>query len=334
MSANLKTEILSLNELRSLETAFEYLKSGELVAIPTETVYGLAADASQPDAVSKIFAAKGRPADHPLIVHIDGVDKLSKWAAAIPKCVEALAGAFWPGPLTLILPKAEHVSPIVTGGQNTVGLRVPNQADVLALLARLDTGLAAPSANPYKRISPTTAEQVMFGLNNKIAAILDGGPCEVGLESTIVDVTGQTPTILRAGPITKSQIEAVLGYPIHMPQTHNMAVPGNVKAHYQPSKPVKLMQSKHLFEQLTAHSTLYQSDIAVLYYSDFLTNELDNTSAMQMKLSSDKARYAQNLYYALHQLDGAEIKHIWIELPPFDEQWQDVHDRLSRSAAS
>ncbi|MBD1584461.1 L-threonylcarbamoyladenylate synthase [Pseudoalteromonas sp. S16_S37] len=334
MSADLQTKILSTNDPQSLAAAYEHLLSGELVAIPTETVYGLAADASQPDAVSKIFAAKGRPADHPLIVHVESVDKLSHWASKVPKSAQLLAEAFWPGPLTVILPKAAHVSYVVTGGQDTVGLRVPNQPDVLALLARLNTGLAAPSANPYKRISPTTAEQVMFGLNKKIAAVLDGGPCEVGLESTILDLTGDVPTILRTGPITKSQIEAVLGCDVQLPKSHNVAVPGNVKAHYQPTKPVKLLASNSLLEQLTAHSTLSQNDIAVLYYSETLTASLDETSAVQMKLSADKAGYAQNLYYALYQLDNADIKHIWIELPPEQEQWLDVLDRLSRAAAN
>ncbi|BBN83728.1 threonylcarbamoyl-AMP synthase [Pseudoalteromonas sp. A25] len=334
MSADLETKILSTNDPQSLETAYEYLKSGQLVAIPTETVYGLAADASQPEAVSQIFAAKGRPADHPLIVHVDSVEKLKDWACEVPNSAKVLAEAFWPGPLTVILQKAEHVSYVVTGGQDTVGLRVPNQAAVRTLLARLNTGLAAPSANPYKRISPTTAEQVMFGLNKKIAAVLDGGPCDVGLESTILDLTSDTPIILRSGPITKSQIEAVLGCEVKLPTSHNVAVPGNVKAHYQPTKPVKLMTSNSLLEQLSSHSTLSQNDIAVLYYSDTLTNSLDETSALQMKLSSDKAAYAQNLYYALYQLDNADIKHIWIELPPDKEQWLDVLDRLSRAAAS
>ncbi|OHU90209.1 MULTISPECIES: L-threonylcarbamoyladenylate synthase [Pseudoalteromonas] len=327
------TEVLAIDDEHSLDKALEALRLGELVAIPTETVYGLAADANQPQAVSKIFAAKGRPADHPLIVHVDSVEKVGRWAAYVPECVAKLADAFWPGPLTLILPKAEHVSTVVTGGHNTVGIRVPNQAGVLKLLNRLDSGLAAPSANPYKRISPTTAEQVMYGMDGKIAAVLDGGPCEVGLESTILDISTQEPRILRAGPVTKSQIEAVLGCEVSVPQSHNVAVPGNVKAHYQPSKPVQLLCGEVLASTLAEVSPSAQNDIAVLYYSQQLQTALEGNEAVTMKLSANKAHYAQNLYYALHQLDQADVTQIWVELPPNDETWLDVHDRLSRSAA-
>ncbi|CAM4239077.1 L-threonylcarbamoyladenylate synthase [Pseudoalteromonas byunsanensis] len=327
------TEVLAIDDEQSLDKALAVLRSGELVAIPTETVYGLAADANQPDAVRKIFAAKGRPADHPLIVHVDSVDKVERWVAQVPECVAKLADAFWPGPLTLILPKANHVSTVVTGGHSTVGIRVPNQSGVLKLLSMLDSGLAAPSANPYKRISPTNAEQVMYGMDGKIAAVLDGGPCEVGLESTILDVSTDVPRILRAGPITKSQIETVLGCEVHIPQSHNVAVPGNVKAHYQPSKPVQLLSSELLATTLTGLSRSAQNDIAVLYYSEPLQMALEGSAAVKMKLSSDKQLYGQNLYYALHQLDQADVSQIWVELPPTDELWLDVHDRLSRSSA-
>ncbi|WP_105169959.1 L-threonylcarbamoyladenylate synthase [Pseudoalteromonas sp. T1lg23B] len=327
------TEVLAIDDEHSLDKALAALRLGDLVAIPTETVYGLAADANQPDAVRKIFAAKGRPADHPLIVHVDSVDKVDRWAAQVPECVAKLADAFWPGPLTLILPKAEHVSSVVTGGHSTVGIRVPNQAGVLKLLSMLDSGLAAPSANPYKRISPTNAEQVMYGMDGKIAAVLDGGPCEVGLESTILDVSTEVPRILRTGPITKSQIEAVLGCEVHIPQSHNVAVPGNVKAHYQPSKPVQLLSGELLATTLTELPRSAQNDIAVLYYSEQLQDAIVGNQAVKMKLSSDKQLYGQNLYYALHQLDQADVSQIWVELPPTDEPWLDVHDRLSRSSA-
>ncbi|MFC3031575.1 L-threonylcarbamoyladenylate synthase [Pseudoalteromonas fenneropenaei] len=311
-----------------LNQAAELLQQGELVAVPTETVYGLAADARQPEAVAKIFHAKGRPADHPLIVHIADVAELSEWTTTVPAYAHTLAAAFWPGPLTFILPKAPHVSDIVTGGHPSVGVRCPSHPLMLALLKQLGTGLAAPSANPYKKISPTTAEQVLYGLNGKISAVLDGGACEVGLESTIVDLTTDTPRILRAGPITRQQLEAVLGCTVEQPKQHSEAVSGNVKAHYQPNTPLLVLPQAELLAKL--HTA--NEKTAVMYYSEQVALQVQGQTLLTLKLAADKARYAQSLYYALHQLDQSEANEIWLEQPPSDDAWSDVQDRLARAA--
>ena len=195
----------------AVERAAMLLRAGKLVAIPTETVYGLGADALDGEAVAGIFAAKGRPADHPLIVHLPDAEHLPHWAASIPKEAVALARAFWPGPLTLILRRAPDVPDVVTGGQDTVGLRVPDHPVALAVLRAFDSGIAAPSANRFGRISPTTAAHVHEELGDRVAMILDGGPCAVGIESTILDLSRDRPAILRPGAISAEQIAAVIG---------------------------------------------------------------------------------------------------------------------------
>ena len=189
-----------------LSTAVNLLRAGEVVGLPFETVYGLAADATNPDALRAIFRAKGRPADHPLIVHLAATEQLSDWVTEVPEVVWRLASAFWPGPLTLVLPAARTVSPLVTGGQTTVALRVPAHPVPQAVLRQFGRGLAAPSANPFGQISPTTAAHVRRHLAGKIAAVVDGGPCLVGIESTIVDLSREHPRILRPGAITTDML--------------------------------------------------------------------------------------------------------------------------------
>jgi L-threonylcarbamoyladenylate synthase len=221
--------------------AAKLLQSGRLVAIPTETVYGLAADANNPIAVAKIFAAKGRPNNHPLIVHIADVSQLSRWAAEIPAVALQLAEAFWPGPLTMILRKQAHVTEAVTGGHDTIGLRVPSHPVALQLLAAFQDGkggLAAPSANRFGAVSPTTAAHVHHELAGSIDYILDGGACEVGVESTIIDlsnvVRGQPATLLRPGGITREQLQQVVGI-LAAPTAHSPVVPGSLQSHYAPT---------------------------------------------------------------------------------------------------
>ena len=328
------TQHLMAQHAQSIKTAAELLTQGELVAVATETVYGLAADARQPEAVKKIFAAKGRPADHPLIVHVENAAEVTKWTESLPDYFNALATAFWPGPLTIVAKKAAHVSSIVTGGHDTVGIRVPNHPAMQALLAQVKTGLAAPSANPYKKISPTTAEQVLFGLDSKIAAVLDGGPCEVGLESTILDISGESPRILRAGPITKQQLESVLAVEVAEPAEHSVAVPGNVKAHYQPNKKLTLVDSPQLIDTLRAGVA---ANTGILFYSQAVASTIAATQPpghlIDLKLAQHKPAYAQGLYYGLHQLDQSNAVEILLEAPPKTPEWRDVNDRLMRAAA-
>ena len=219
--------------------ATRLLGEGECVALPTETVYGLAADASQAETVAKIFSAKQRPSDHPLIVHLASVEQLTDWAIDVPDLAYRLADAFWPGPLTLLMKKAPQVPPAVTGGRDTIAVRIPRHPLFLEVLPQTGLGLAAPSANQYKQLSPTTADQVIKGMDGRIPAVLDGGPCEEGLESTILDLTSDTPAILRPGPVGRDALTHVIGSDVQLPRSHQVAVPGNVAAHYQPVTPLR-----------------------------------------------------------------------------------------------
>lgn len=320
-----KTVKLDAYGQAALQRAAGLLSKGELVAVPTETVYGLAADARQEEAVKKIFVAKKRPETHPLIVHIGSVDQLDQWAQNIPEAAYKLAHAFWPGPLTLLLQKADQVSLVVTGGLNTIAIRVPSHPVMQQLLQLTQTGLAAPSANAHKKISPTTAQHVLKDLDGKIAAVVDGGPCVFGLESTIVDVTTSQPKILRHGPITQKELEAVLGMPVLVPQKHTVAVAGNMQDHYQPTKPVVLVPADQLQKYLEKHE---QESLGVIYYTA-PTELLD--LCVTVPMSSDKKEYAHNLYKALHSLDEQPIDIIIVQLPPATSEWADVHDRLQKA---
>jgi len=277
------------------------LQQGKLVAVPTETVYGLAANAADEKAVQGIYQAKGRPSNHPLIVHVGSADQLTRWARDLPAAAQQLAATFWPGPLTLLLHKHPDVNPVVTGGLDTIGLRMPNHPVLLALLKIAGLGVAAPSANRYKKLSPTTAEQVLATMQGRIDAVLDGGPCEVGIESTILDLTTEHPRILRPGPITAEQISAVLQQPVSTPTQHQEAVPGNVDVHYQPGKPLWLMTTAQLQQQLPTRS----SQVAMVFHNEALRS---HQQPQDVQLSSDKAAFAQNLYHTLYRLDPADIE--------------------------
>lgn len=315
-----------LSALTDTQLAADLLRAGELVAVPTETVYGLAADATNPDAVAKIFAAKGRPANHPLIVHIGSFEQLTDWVASVPPQALLLAKAFWPGPLTLLLPKAASVSPVVTGGKDSIGIRMPGHPVLLTLLRETGLAVAAPSANPYKKLSPTSALQVMAGLDGRIAAVLDGGDCSVGLESTIVDLTSEHPQVLRAGPISAAELEAVLGIEVSVPKHHNVAVPGNVKAHYQPGKPLKIFNKS----DLTAALKQSTDTVVCLYQSaEFAALQLPHSR----QLPQDKASYARLLYRSLFEADALPGQQIYLEQPPQTPEWDDVNDRLRRACS-
>lgn len=303
------------------------LQQGKLVAVPTETVYGLAADATNPTAVSAIFQAKGRPADHPLIVHLHDKAALSNWAKAIPPVAWQLVDAFWPGPLTLLLAKADHVSPVITGGLPSIGLRMPAHPALLQVLQQYQLAVAAPSANRYKKLSPTSAEQVLAGLDGRIDAVLDGGVCRHGVESTIVDLTAEQVQIVRSGPITASQLAAVLGQPVLQPEQHQVKVAGNVAAHYQPDTPLLCLNTQQLQEQLALNSP----DVAVLHYTP-LPEKPANIVSLPMPQQADA--YASCLYRTLYNADKLGVSAIWCELPPQGEDWLAVLDRLSRAAYS
>ncbi|MEC5397988.1 L-threonylcarbamoyladenylate synthase [Uliginosibacterium sp. H1] len=298
------------------------LRAGELVALPTETVYGLGADAGNPAAVAKIFAAKNRPADHPLIVHLADAEALTQWAREIPKEAIALARAFWPGPLTLILKKEEDVPPEVTGGQDTVGLRVPDHPVALALLRAFGGGVAAPSANRFGRISPTTARHVFDELGESVALVLDGGACQVGIESTILDLSRGEPVILRPGMIGVDAIAAVIGRRPRMPQRQEDAprVSGALAAHYAPSTPMKMVDALALLSAPAEAAVLAREAMRPRHFTGRWINA-----------PQDAAGFAHDLYANLRALDAAAAGSILVESLPEDGDWDALRDRLGRA---
>ncbi len=298
----------------AIDDAVDALRAGKLVAIPTETVYGLGADASNPAAVAKIFAAKGRPTGHPLIVHLADPVQLQHWAATITPAAHALATTFWPGPLTLIVHRADHVLDAVTGGRTTVGLRVPSHPLTHELLTRFGGGVAAPSANRFGRLSPTTAEAVIEDLGEAVAIVLDGGPCSVGIESTIVDTTTDPPQVLRAGGITRAQIEEILGAPTESASGPSRA-PGMLASHYAPRARVDLVESR----------VAGLAEVARLHTEGRRAELLDG--------GSDLVAAARGLYAAMRAADhrGADV--IIAVLPPPGGLGDAIRDRLKKAAA-
>lgn len=292
-----------------LERALAALARGGLVAIPTETVYGLAADASNEAAVRRIFAVKGRPADHPLIVHVAGAEHLAAWAAEVPPSAQVLADACWPGPLTVLVPRAEHVLDVVTGGRPTVGIRVPAHPLTLELLRRFGGGLAAPSANRFGRVSPTTAEHVRRDLGDDVDVILDGGACPVGVESTIVDCTVDPPQILRPGGIPTEQIDALL-QGVGTPSGPSRA-PGMLASHYAPRCAVVLAESPARAAAIAAA----------------------DPGARVIGVGVDPVEYAQHLYDWLRRADDDGCELVVAVLPPAAGLGHAIRDRLVKASA-
>ena len=312
---------------QSIEQAAALLRQGKLVAIPTETVYGLGADAANPEAVAKIFAAKGRPADHPLIVHLAYALQIKDWAIDIPEAAWQLASEFWPGPLTMVLRKKASVPLAVTGGQDTVALRVPNNPVALWLLRVFGGGIAAPSANRFGRISPTLAQHVADELGDAVDCILDGGPCSVGLESTIIDLTDSQPTILRPGRITRSQLEEVLQAPVSLKSQHKIRAPGMLAAHYAPGTPAYLCEAGRLLNEFDDQCA-QGKQVGVLAFSP----ELSELPCEHLLHLPDKAEeYEAALYSALRKLDSFGLDSILVEQPPALEEWAAVNDRLGKA---
>ncbi len=316
--------------ISDLSHALALLRAGELVGIPTETVYGLAADASQPTAVAKIFAAKGRPNDHPVIVHIAGIEQLSDWAQNIPATAYQLAEAFWPGPLTLILERQAHVSDSVTGGQNTVGLRAPAHPITHELLTQFGGGLAAPSANQFGHVSPTTAEHVRHEFtSDQVSLILDGGACHVGVESTIVSLVGGVAKLLRPGGISRAAIETVLGTPIphHTDQASaQQRVSGLLDSHYAPRTPLRLGSMASLL-QIAAKEHAAGQKVVLL-----VQEENADLSYPQQKMPNNPTVYAQEIYATLRKLDQEQYDVLLLEIPPQGAEWLAIHDRINRAA--
>jgi len=311
----------------TIPQATSILRAGGLVAMPTETVYGLAADATNPQAIARIFSAKGRPTDHPLIVHLATLAQLKDWANDIPTSAYKLAAAFWPGPLTMILKKQPSVLPAITGGQETVGIRIPSHPVAQALLQAFGGGLAAPSANRFTHLSPTTAAAVKEELGDKVDLILDGGDCEIGLESTIIDLSSAPAVILRPGMISQAEIETILGCPVitrRQDVPSEVRVPGMHHLHYAPTTPVRIVRT----EELTANLAMAKLPIAVLSYSKIT---VASEAMHHVCLANNAKQYAHDLYHVLRKLDHLECLEIIIEAVPNAPEWEAVRDRLSKA---
>ena len=305
------------------------LAAGEVVAFPTETVYGLGADATNPAAVKRIFALKGRPSDHPLIVHFADPARLTEWATFVPSPARDLARRFWPGPLTIILRKSSRVPPEVTGGQETVGLRCPSHPVARTLLeefARVGSGLvAAPSANRFGHVSPTSAAHVRAEFGDTVP-VVEGGECEVGLESTIVDLSREHPVLLRPGGIARADIAATLGGHLLDRDAGAPRASGTLAAHYAPQTPLRLLEAA-AFEAALAKGA---GDVAAMGVGRSAPR---HAIALWIPGAIDPSRYAHDLYANLRALDASGARTIVVEAPPRTPPWEAVNDRLARAAA-
>jgi L-threonylcarbamoyladenylate synthase len=331
--------ILSANEA-TIAQAAHALHDGQLVGLPTETVYGLAANACDDAAVAKIFLAKGRPSDHPLIVHVAGVEQVPLFAAQVPDFAQKLMQAFWPGPLTLILPRLSGVAAASAGGQDSIGLRCPShpvaQAMLKAALALGVSGVSAPSANRFGRVSPTTAAHVQSELGPDLL-ILDGGDCEVGIESTIIDCTRGVPVLLRPGHVTRVQIEAACGCPVldkDAPQAVlGQPAPrasGTLESHYAPRAKVRLMSAADIADKLQALGP--HANNLGLWSAERPAGGAGAGVLWRVQPHS-AAQAAHDLFGVLRDLDARGVQQIWVESPPDLPEWEGVRDRLQRAAA-
>lgn len=306
--------------------AGEYLRQGEVVAIPTETVYGLAANALNPAAVANIFEAKNRPTFDPLILHVPSLAAASDYVTEISETAKLLADAFWPGPLTLLLPKKTLIPDLVTAGLPTVAVRVPAHPLTLALLNALDFPLAAPSANPFGYISPTTPQHVAAQLGSRVPYILDGGPCQIGIESTIISLEGNRPTVLRLGGLSVEAIEAVIGPVVStLHSSSNPLAPGMLNSHYAPGKPL------YLIDEPGIQGVLPEPDVAYLLFAR-RKGQAAAPNRFFLSESGDFKEAAQRLFGTLRQLDAGPWREIRAELLPERDLGRAINDRLRRAA--
>ncbi|MBC7291386.1 MAG: threonylcarbamoyl-AMP synthase [Actinotalea sp.] len=331
--------------------AAEALRGGDLVAFPTETVYGLGADAANPAAVAKVFAAKGRPADHPLIVHLASADQLDDWAVDVPDAARRLADRFWPGPLTLILRRHPRVPTAVTGGQDTIGLRVPRHPVAHALLEAFGGGVAAPSANRFGRVSPTTRARVVAELGDVVGTVLEGGDCEVGLESTIVDLSGDRPRLLRPGGIGAAELAEVLHAAPTRAGTGAPRTPGRLPSHYAPTTPVRVVDGEALDAAVAAVSAAGRRCVALRLAvaqaegspadraptraappaDGSAADDAPDGLAAVLTLPAEAGAYGRALYGRLAEVDRLDGDVALVQRPPARPGWEAVHDRLGRA---
>jgi L-threonylcarbamoyladenylate synthase len=328
--------------------AREQLQAGQLVALPTETVYGLAANAWNANAVTAIFAAKGRPAINPIIVHVSSLEMARQCVAAWPPAAEMLARAFWPGPLTLVLPKSTAIPPVVTAGGNTVGVRFPSHPVIQAVIQACGFPLAAPSANPSNQVSPTTATHVLETLGDKLPLILDGGPCQVGIESTVIDLTSTPPRLLRPGMIPASALLSVLGKigldsgqhapapaaTTASPTGNALRSPGMMKKHYSPKAHLLILAWRTPAEFLKQLQQLAPAIPPAQTHVLCHTQIPEQTRCGRVvMLAREPGAFARSLYAQLHESDNTGARLIVVEAPPPGDAWQAIADRLNRAAA-
>ncbi len=331
---------------QSIQLAVSKLKAGLLVAFPTETVYGLGADASSAAALERLYAVKGRPTSHPVIVHIATVEQLTDWAKEIPPQAYQLAERFWPGPMTLILPKADHVLSQVTGGQDSVGIRIPSHPVALKLLKAFAGGLAAPSANRFGRLSPTSAQAVEAEFadspdsSDEVAMVLDGGPCDVGIESTIISLLSSQAKILRPGMIDAASVAEVVGAEAFSSGSSVSAgetrVPGALPSHYAPQTKLTVASSEQLIELVLELNAMERS-AAVFAFDSTVAKLRPNLSGLafdSLVVAPDQVdQYARALYEQLRRFDKLKLDRIFVEAVPDGSPWDGVRDRLARASA-
>jgi L-threonylcarbamoyladenylate synthase len=313
-----------------IDRAVIALREGEVIAFPTETVYGLGADAQNAEAVRRVFELKGRPPTHPLIVHIDHPRTLERWALSIPPQAHELAEHFWPGPLTLVLRRAPAVDPAITGGQETIAVRVPGHPVAQQLLRAFGSGIAAPSANRYGHVSPTRTEHVREEFGDDVRIVLDGGDCKLGLESTIVSCVDEVPRVLRPGSITLTQLRVVVPNVQGGADAASPRVPGNDAKHYAPRTPLSIVTSKTL-EEVVAQMTVEHERVAVLATRP---PRLANKFMTWINAGRRADLYARELYVNLRTLDKSGAREILVEEVPAGEPWDAVRDRLRRAASA
>lgn len=316
----------------AIAEAARTLQAGRLVAFPTETVYGLGANALDARAVARIYEAKGRPANNPLIVHVADAAMARRVTASWPASAERLAAACWPGPLTLVLPRGADVPVQVTAGLPAVGVRVPAHPIARALIEAAGLPIAAPSANPYMGVSPTTAAHVVAGLGDRVDLVLDGGPASVGVESTVLDLTGDVPTVLRPGGLSLARLRALLGEVAYRPAVADDAdarlSPGLARRHYAPRARIQLLSDAHAIRaEAQRLNAAGEGPVGVLALST-----LDDVPAAVVRMPATPEGYAVRLYAELHQADERGWRHLLVARPPADDAWAAVNDRLRRAA--
>ena len=332
------TQHLTKNDV---QRAAELLRAGKLVGIPTETVYGLGANGLDPEAVERIFAAKGRPQDNPLILHIPSADHLARYCRDIPDSAYALTEAYWPGPLTMILPRHEVVPDVVTAGLDTVGMRCPSHPVCRAILEAADIPVAAPSGNTSGRPSPTTAAHMWEDMDGKIEAIVDGGPCTVGVESTIIDLTCTPPRLLRPGGITLEQLEAVLGEVAVDPAVTRLMgagekpkAPGMKYRHYAPKAPVTVVAGDPAKSAayIAAHAAPEDGIICFDEFLPLFTRRLETRPVMDLGPAGNKEEQARHIFDALRSFDHTQVRAIWAQCPDSKGIGLAITNRLNKAA--